>query len=71
MQESCLEKNPNVGCVYELGKMKVFYRQRIPGSICARRETADKEILTTSMDDERKFMEYITSSASSGEHLPK
>ena len=51
--------------------MKVFYRQRIPGSICARRETVDIEILTTSMDDERKFMEYITSSASSGEHLPK
>ena len=38
---------------------KAFYRQGIPESICARRETADIDILETSMNGDRKTMQSI------------
>ena len=39
--------------------MKVFYRQRIPESSCAREETVDINILVTSRNGDRKTMQYI------------
>ena len=66
------------------GKRKAFYRQRIPESSCARKETVDIDILVTSRNGHRKTMQSIritsrppsrkrkwTSSDSSEEHLPK
>ena len=42
-----------------IGQRKAFYRQRIPGSNCAREETVDVDILVTSRDVDRKFMQSI------------
>ena len=39
--------------------MKAFYRHRIPGSSCVRKETADIEILVTSRNGDRKIMHSI------------
>ena len=39
--------------------MKGFYRQRIPESNRARKETVDKDILLTSRNDDRKIMQSI------------
>ena len=65
-----------------IGQRKAFYRQRIPESSCARKETVDIDILLTSGNCDRNIMQSIrmtsrrpsrigTSSASSDEHLPK
>ena len=67
-----------------IGQRKAFYRQRIPESSCARKETVDIDILGTSRNGDRKIMQSIritgrpslrkrsgTSWASSEEHLPK
>ena len=37
-----------------IGQRKAFYRQRIPESSCARKETVDKDILVTSRNGDRK-----------------
>ena len=37
-----------------IGRKKAFYRQRIPESNCARKETVDIEILVTSRNGDRK-----------------
>ena len=64
---------------------KAFYRQRIPESSCARKETVDIGILVTSRNGDRKIMQSIRmksrppsrwkgsgiSWASPEEHLPK
>ena len=42
-----------------IGKRKLFYRQRIPESCCARSETVDIEILVTSRNTDRKIMQSI------------
>ena len=42
-----------------IGQRKAFYRQRIPESSCARKQTADIDILLTSRNGERKIMESI------------
>ena len=39
--------------------MKAFYRQRIPESSCARKETVDKDILVTFKNGDRKIMRSI------------
>ena len=39
--------------------MKAFYRQRIPESNCARKETVDKDILLTSRNGDRKIMQSL------------
>ena len=39
------------------GQKKAFYRQRIPVTSCARKETVDKDILVTSRNDDRKIMQ--------------
>ena len=38
---------------------KAFYRQKIPGSSCARKETVDIDTLVTSRNGDRKVMESI------------
>ena len=42
-----------------IGQRKTFYRQRIPESSYARKETVDIDILVTSMNDDRKIMQSI------------
>ena len=42
-----------------IGQRKAFYRQRIPESSCARKETVDKDILVTSRNGDRKIMQSI------------
>ena len=39
------------------GQRKAFYRQRIPGSSCARKETLDIDILVISRNGDRKIMQ--------------
>ena len=38
---------------------KAFYRQRIPESSCARKETVDIEVLVKSRDGDRKIIQSI------------
>ena len=42
-----------------IGQRKAFYRQRIPESSYARKETVDIDILVTSMNDDRKIIQSI------------
>ena len=42
-----------------IGQRKAFYRQRIPESSCARKETVDIDILVTSRNGDRKIMQSI------------
>ena len=42
-----------------IGQRKVFHRQRIPESSCARKETVDIDILVTSRNGDRKIMQSI------------
>ena len=42
-----------------IGQRKAFYRQRIPESSCARKETVDIDILVTSRNGGRKIMQSI------------
>ena len=41
-----------------IGQRKAFYGQIIPKSSCARKETVDIDILVTSMNGDRKIMQY-------------
>ena len=65
-----------------IGQRKAFYRQRIPYSSCAKKETVDIETLVTSRNGDRTIMQSIwttsrppsrirkqTSCASSDKHL--
>ena len=42
-----------------MGQRKVFYRQRIPESSCARKETVDIDTLIKSRNGDRKIMQSI------------
>ena len=42
-----------------IGQRKAFYRQRIPETRCARKETIDIDILVTSRNDDIKIMQSI------------
>ena len=42
-----------------IGQSKAFYRQRIPESRCARKETVDIDIIVTSRNGDRKIMQSI------------
>ena len=42
-----------------ISQRKAFYKQRIPESICARKETVDIDILITSRNDDRKIKQSI------------
>ena len=41
------------------GQTKAFYRQRIPGSSCARKETIDIDILVASRNGDREIIQSI------------
>ena len=41
------------------GQKKTFYRQRIPESSCAKKETVDIDILVTSRNGDRRIMQSI------------
>ena len=43
-----------------MGQKKAFYSHRIQESSCARKETADIDILVTSRNGDRKIMQSIT-----------
>ena len=46
IQETCFRKNQQLKDVTKIiGQRKAFYRQRIPGCSCARKETVDIDIL--------------------------
>ena len=40
-------------------QMKAFYRQRIPESSCARKETVNIDILVTSRNGDRKIIQSV------------
>ena len=42
-----------------IGQRKAFYRQRIPASTYARKETVDIDIFVTSRDGDRKIIQSI------------
>ena len=42
-----------------IGQRKAFYRQRIPDSRCATKETVDIDIHVTSRSGDRKIMQSI------------
>ena len=42
-----------------IGQRKAFYRKRIPGSHCARKETVDIDIFVTSRNGDKKIMQCI------------
>ena len=42
-----------------IGQRKAFYRQSIPKSSCAKKETVDIDILVASRNDDRKIMQSI------------
>ena len=42
-----------------IGQRKAFYRQRIPESSCARKETVDIDTLVTSKKGDRKVLQSI------------
>ena len=45
--------------MYIKGQRKAFYRQRIPESSYAKKETVDIDILVTSRNGDRKIMQSI------------
>ena len=45
--------------IYIIGQREAFYRQRIPDSSCARKQTVDIDIFVTSRNGDRKTMQYI------------
>ena len=51
--------NPKLKATKIIGQRKAFYRQRIPESSCARKETVDIDILVTSGNGARKIMQSI------------
>ena len=51
--------NSRLKAIYIIAQRKAFYRQRTPESSCARKETADLDILVMSMNGNRKIMQSI------------
>ena len=51
--------NSTLEATKTIGQRKAFYRQRIPESSCARKETVDIDILVTSRNGPRKIMQAI------------
>ena len=43
-----------------IGQRKAFYRERIPETSCARKETVEINIPVTSTNGNRKIKQYIT-----------
>ena len=51
--------NSRLKAIWIIDQRKEFYRQRIPKSGCARKETVDIDILVTFRNGERKIMRSI------------
>ena len=51
--------NSRLNATKIIDQRKVFYRQRIPESSCARKETVDIDILVISRNGDRKIMQSI------------
>ena len=51
--------NSRLQAIKIIGQRKAFYRQRIPESSCARKETVDIDILVISRNGDRKIMQSI------------
>ena len=51
--------NSRLKATKTIGQRKAFYRQRIPESSCARKETVDIDNLVTSRNGDRKTMQSI------------
>ena len=51
--------NSRLNAIKIIGQRKAFYRQRIPESSCAWKETVDIDILATSRNGDRKIMQSI------------
>ena len=51
--------NSRLKAIWIIDRRKEFYRQRIPKSGCARKETVDIDILVTFRNGERKIMRSI------------
>ena len=51
--------NSRLKAIKIIGQRKAFYRQRIPESSCARKETVDIDILVISRNGDRKIMQSI------------
>ena len=51
--------NSRLKAIKIIGQRKAFYRQRIPESSCARKETVDIDILVISRNGGRKIMQSI------------
>ena len=53
-----------------IGQRKAFYRQRIPESTCARKETVVIDILVTSRNGDRKIMQSFRTTSRKREVEP-
>ena len=51
--------NSRLKAIYIIGRRKAVYRQIIPEFSCARKETADIDILVTSRSGDREMMQSV------------
>ena len=51
--------NSTLKAIKIIVQRKAFYRQRIPESICARKETVEIDVLVTYRNGDRKIMQSI------------
>ena len=51
--------NSGLKATMTIGERKAFYRQKIPESSCARKETVDIDILVTSRNGDQKTIQSI------------
>ena len=51
--------NSRLKAIQIIGQRKAFYRQRIPESTCAKKETFNVDILVTSRNGDGKIMQSI------------
>ena len=49
-----MSANSRLKAIQFIGQRKAFYKQRIPKSSCARKETVDIDILVTSRNGDKK-----------------
>ena len=53
-----MSANSTLKAAMIIGQRKKFYRQRIPESSCARKETVDIDILVTSRNGDKTIMKF-------------
>ena len=54
-----MSANSRLKAIQFIGQRKAFYKQIIPKSSCARKETVDIDILVTSRNGDKKIMPSI------------